>query len=139
MGPDTSSIDLTGKSGRILQPELLESAGSTLAERNLRLGAVGLLVVSEVALSMVLLVGAGLLVRSLIALRSVAPGFDVQHVLTGRVALPSSAYPDRVSVEGFFQRAVDEHRDAHALQDQRHQRREVGLAARAAIGGDRLS
>ena len=36
MGPDTSSIDLTGKSGRILQPELLESAGSALAERNLR-------------------------------------------------------------------------------------------------------
>jgi SAM-dependent methyltransferase len=36
MGPDTSSIDLTGKCGRILQPELLESAGSTLAERNLR-------------------------------------------------------------------------------------------------------
>jgi len=53
-------------------------------------------------------VGAGLLVRSLIALRAVAPGFDVQHVLTARVALPSSAYRDHVSVRGFFQRAVDE-------------------------------
>jgi putative ABC transport system permease protein len=68
----------------------------------------GLLVVSEVALSLVLMVGAGLLVRSLIALRAVAPGFDVQHVLTAGIALPSSAYRDRASVGGFFQRAVDE-------------------------------
>ena len=67
-----------------------------------------LLVVSEVALSLVLLVGAGLLVRSLIALRAVDPGFDVQHVLTARVALPATAYRDAASVRGFFERAVDE-------------------------------
>jgi putative ABC transport system permease protein len=67
-----------------------------------------LLVLSEVALSLVLLVGAGLLVRSLIALRSVDPGFDVQHVLTAQVTLPSAAYRDGASVRGFFQRAVDE-------------------------------
>jgi SAM-dependent methyltransferase len=36
MGPDTSSIDLTSSSGRVLQPELLESADPTLAARNLR-------------------------------------------------------------------------------------------------------
>jgi 2-polyprenyl-3-methyl-5-hydroxy-6-metoxy-1,4-benzoquinol methylase len=36
MGPNTGSIELTGRSGRILQAELLESADSTLAERNLR-------------------------------------------------------------------------------------------------------
>jgi len=67
----------------------------------------GLLVVSEVALSLVLLVGAGLLVRSLIALRAVDPGFDVQHVLTAQVALPPTAYSDAASVRGFFQRATD--------------------------------
>jgi predicted permease len=90
-----------GESARLKNAS--RSATSGLGRVRLR----GLLVVSEVALSLVLLVGAGLLVRSLIALRSVAPGFDVQHVLTGRVALPSSAYPDRVSIESFFQRAVD--------------------------------
>ncbi len=67
----------------------------------------GLLVVSEVALSLVLLVGAGLLVRSLVALRSVDPGFDVQHILTARVTLPASAYRDAASIRGFYQRAVD--------------------------------
>jgi ubiquinone/menaquinone biosynthesis C-methylase UbiE len=36
MRPDTSSVYLTGRSGRVLQPELLESADATLADRNLR-------------------------------------------------------------------------------------------------------
>jgi MacB-like periplasmic core domain len=53
-----------------------------------------------------LLVGAGLLVRSLVALHAVAPGFDVQHVLTARVALPSAAYQDAASGHGFFERAI---------------------------------
>jgi predicted permease len=92
----------TGESARL--KDASRSATSALGRARLR----GVLIVSEVALSLVLLVGAGLLVRSLIALRSVAPGFDVQHVLTGRVTLPSSAYPDRVPVEGFFNRALDE-------------------------------
>jgi predicted permease len=66
-----------------------------------------LLVVTEVALSLMLLVGAGLLVRSLIALNAVNPGFDAQHVLTARITLPATAYPDAASARSFFQRAVD--------------------------------
>ena len=71
----------------------------------------GVLVASEVALSLVLLVGAGLLVRSLVALRAVDPGFDVQHVLTARVTLPETAYPDEASVRSFFKRAVNKIRN----------------------------
>lgn len=82
------------------------SRGATFGRRRVRLR--GLLVVSEVALSLVLLVGASLLARSLLALHAVKPGFDVEHVLTARVALPSSAYPDRAAVRGFFERAVGE-------------------------------
>ena len=80
--------------------------GATASQRRAHLR--GLLVVSEVALSMVLLVGAGLLVRSLIALHSVDPGFDVEHVLTARVSLPVSGYGDAASIRGFYQRAIEQ-------------------------------
>jgi predicted permease len=67
-----------------------------------------LLVVGEVAFSLMLLVGGVLLVRSLIALHSVNPGFDVQHVLTARITLPATAYPDAAATRDFFESAVHE-------------------------------
>jgi predicted permease len=55
-------------------------------------------IVGELALALVLLVGAGLLIRSAIALERVSPGFDPSHVLAARLALPASDYkePERV-------------------------------------------
>jgi len=93
---------------RIAESARLKSASrqATSARSSARLR--GLLVVSEVALSLMLLVGGTLLIRSLIALRAVDPGFDVQHVLTARLTLPMTAYPDGASIRGFFQRAMDE-------------------------------
>ena len=52
----------------------------------------GTLVVIEVALSLVLLVGAGLLIRTLWNLRSVNPGFESQHVLTMNIGVAASDY-----------------------------------------------
>jgi predicted permease len=50
----------------------------------------GVLVVSEMALALVLLMGAGLMIRSLGAIWRIDPGFDYDHVLTAHVSFPSS-------------------------------------------------
>ncbi|NIR44039.1 MAG: ABC transporter permease [Gemmatimonadetes bacterium] len=56
------------------------------------------LVVAEVALSLVLLVGAGLLLESFVNLRGVETGFEAMDRVTMRVTLPSSRYEDRASL-----------------------------------------
>jgi putative ABC transport system permease protein len=62
----------------------------------------GALVVSEVALSLLLLVGAGLLIRSFLQLRDVNAGFDPEGVLTMRLSLPSASYPEPAQRVSFF-------------------------------------
>jgi putative ABC transport system permease protein len=65
-----------------------------------------LLVVSEIALSLVLLIGAGLMIRSFIRLVNVDPGLNPNHLLTLDVGLPRNKYtgPQQVA---FFQQIID--------------------------------
>jgi putative ABC transport system permease protein len=65
------------------------------------------LVVSEVALSLVLLIGAGLMVRSLWNLRSVKPGFDAQNVLTMTLAIPDTKYKEPYQKAGFYKQVLE--------------------------------
>jgi putative ABC transport system permease protein len=64
------------------------------------------LVIVEVALSLVLLVGASLLIRSFTKLASVDLGFRAENVLSFRVALPRPAYPDATSRITFYESLV---------------------------------
>jgi putative ABC transport system permease protein len=77
------------------------SAGS--ARQRFRNG----LVVVEMALAVVLLVGAGLTLRSLWALQRVPLGFDPSGVLTMRLALPAASYGEPERVVGFYEQLVD--------------------------------
>ena len=78
----------------------LRAGGRTLRGGRDRLRAV--LVGAEVALAMTLLVGAGLLIRSALHVQRVDPGFDANGVITARVLLPESRYPDPPRIVAFY-------------------------------------
>jgi len=63
----------------------------------------GALVISEVALSLVLLIGAGLLIKSFWRLMNVDPGFQSGHLLTMSVGLPGAKYREEQQVISFFE------------------------------------
>jgi putative ABC transport system permease protein len=65
------------------------------------------LVVFEVALALVLLVGAGLLLRSFAELQSVDPGFRTERVLSFRVMTPPSSYPEAEQVRAYQAEVID--------------------------------
>jgi predicted permease len=83
----------------------------------------GLLTVSEIALALVLVISAGLLLRSLNRLLAIDPGFDSGNVLTAQVNLPAAQYVDGTHAAGFYDQLTQRVR---AL---------PGVASVAAIGG----
>jgi putative ABC transport system permease protein len=89
-----------------LIPSLKEESRSSTGGRErayLRDG----IVAAEVALAVVLLVGAGLLIRSFLHLMRVDPGFDPQNVLTMNISLPDSRYQSVGSMIAFEQQALE--------------------------------
>ena len=67
-----------------------------------------MLVVAEVATSLVLLTAAGLLVRSLVSLQHVSPGFVTERAVAMQLLLPGARYEDGRSMIGFYRRLSDE-------------------------------
>ena len=88
-----------------------------------------LLVVSEIALSLVLLIGAGLLIKSFVRLQSVDPGFDPQNVFTMTVYLNGTKYPQDEQHPVFFDQVAER---ARALPGVEH----VGLVSNLPISGN---
>ncbi len=81
-------------------------AGGRGGDMHHRTRARSLLLIGEVALSLVLLLGAGLLIRSFIRLQEVRPGFNPQNVLMACLALPGAKYNEEQRPE-FFRRLVE--------------------------------
>ena len=65
------------------------------------------LVVAETSLAVVLLIAAGLLVKSFARLQDVNPGFSSDHVLTAQIALPETRYPDPPARAAFWSRLLE--------------------------------
>lgn len=87
--------------------EGLKDSGRTMSGGRASLRLRRLLVISETALALVLLVGAGLLLRSFWEMESVAPGFRPEKILTMRVALPESRYADIPAQNRFRMRLLE--------------------------------
>jgi predicted permease len=91
-----TSLKSGGRSGQT-------DSGLRLARHRLR----GLLVVSELALSLMLVIGAGLLIRSFVRLQGVPPGFATDHVLSMRVVASGPKYREDKAVVQFYQEIGD--------------------------------
>src|SRR5215471_8247726 len=76
----------------------------------------GLLVIAEVAVSFVLLIGAGLLINSFLHLRNLDPGFRSDHLLTMKADLSDVKYPDRERRAAFFDEVMRRIRELPGVQ-----------------------
>jgi putative ABC transport system permease protein len=83
-----------------LNAELKEGGRDGMRETRNRVRSV--FIVSEIALSLMLLVAAGLLLKSFSQLRGVNPGFDANRVLAVRLSLPAARYSNAASVKTFY-------------------------------------
>jgi putative ABC transport system permease protein len=95
------AVQATGRELR----SFLSQVGRGVTDRSE--GLRGVLVVSEIALTLVLLIGAGLLLKSFLRMRAVDPGFRAQNVLTMTVDLPESLYKTTTSIQTFHARTLE--------------------------------
>lgn len=86
---------------------ILNQSGRGTVRGRARLAVRRGLVIAQIAFSVVLVVGAGLLMRSLIELNRIDLGFDPRRVLTAQLQLPQSDYPDDRSVIDFYRQLTE--------------------------------
>jgi predicted permease len=102
-----------------LQASRQDPQGSIRDDRHSDLGGrrlLGGLVVSEVALALILLCGAGLMLRSFVQLIRVNPGFRTEHLLTMKIALPSGEYPKSEQTSAYLGRLLERLRTIPGVQ-----------------------
>jgi putative ABC transport system permease protein len=94
---------------RMSRTDLVSSLKEGLrSSSNLRSGRVRqALGIAEVALALMLVVGSGLMLKSLVRLLHVDPGFNPQRVLAVELTLPRTKYPTEVQAKALYQRAIE--------------------------------
>jgi len=88
------------RAGRVALQQSIKEAGHSLATSKQRTR--GALVIAETALALMLLIGAGLLLRSFYRLNMVSPGFDYDHLLSFSLSLPAGKYTNPEQRSGFY-------------------------------------
>ena len=87
---------------RVNAAETLKDGGRGATVSRARLHARQMMVIGEIALSVVLIVGGGLMIRTVQRIMSIDPGFRSEGVLTMELSVPPSRYPDDARISGFF-------------------------------------
>jgi predicted permease len=96
------------RAAQIDPQEALQSSSRTATEGRKGRWAGKTLVAAEVALSTVLLLSAGLLLRSFVTILNVNPGIDIHHLLTVQINLPPDKYRELPRMFSFYQRLQDQ-------------------------------
>lgn len=96
--------------------ETLKEGGRAATESRGRLRLRGLLVIGQMALALMLLVAAGLMVKSFIRLQHVDPGFDPEGLLTVQLSLSQARYPEPRQQAAFYNRLVERARSLPGVQ-----------------------
>jgi putative ABC transport system permease protein len=109
--------------------EILKEGGRSAGAGAGRHRARGLLVVAEVALSLLLLIGAGLMIRTFISFQRVDPGIRTDHLLTMKLALPYAKYREPQQQAAFFQQAMERIKALPGVQS-------VGVVNNLPLSGD---
>lgn len=103
-------------------------ASSSLKRRRIR----GYLVIAEVAIAVVLLIAAGVMLKSFARLREVQPGFDTSQLLSFQVFLPGTRYSKEVQQAAFFSEALQRIQALPGV-------RSAGAVLTLPLGGDAIS
>jgi putative ABC transport system permease protein len=117
------------QSSRTTLNDTLKESGRSGAPGGTRNRAGSLLIVSEVALSFVLLAGAGLLIKSFMHLREISPGFQPDNVLAVRLALPPGKYKQGEPRAQIYQQLVAQVKTVPGVQS-------AGAVLSLPLGGD---
>ncbi|HEV8483087.1 MAG TPA: ABC transporter permease [Blastocatellia bacterium] len=95
------------QSSRLNLNESLKEGGRSATDSSGRRRMQSALVVTEIAFSMMLLVGAGLMTRSFLKLQSVNPGFRPDHILTMHLTLPRAKYDSDEKITSYYRQLIE--------------------------------